>query len=122
MQANQTRRLGGHAVHGDELLLLADGVEEAQRMRAEAHQGERAKRQQAEHGGGEHPSPFAPALRCEHEEGQRKPGRDLDADAHDERACGRAKARAGTRGERQRGGEHHCDQRVVVRAADGEHE
>lgn len=122
MQADQARRLGRHAVHGDELLLLADGVEEPERVRAEADQRERAEREQAEHGGAQHPAPVAPALGCEHEECQRKSRRDLDADANDERAGGGTKARAGAGGERQRGGEHHRDQRVVVCAADRQHE
>jgi hypothetical protein len=91
-------------------------------VRAEADEPERAERQQAEHGGAEHPAAFAPARGCEHEEGQREARRDLDADAHDERARGGAKTRAGAGGERQRGGEHHRDQRVVVRAANCQHE
>jgi hypothetical protein len=122
VQADQAGGLGGHAVHGDEPLLLADGVEEAQRVRAEADQPDGAEREQAEHGRGDGAPSLAPGGRREREEGQREPGGDLDADADGER-CGRgAKARVGAGGQRQRRGERHHDQRVVVRAADGEHQ
>jgi hypothetical protein len=91
-------------------------------VRAEADQPDGGHRQQAEHGGAGGPRALAPARRREHEEGQREAGGDLDADADGQRAGAGAKARAGARRKRQRGGERHHDQRVVVRAADGEHE
>ena len=47
-QAHQPRGLGGDAVRGHELLLLADGIEEPERVAAEADQAERGERQQAE--------------------------------------------------------------------------
>jgi hypothetical protein len=109
-------------VHGDELLLLADGVEKAQRVGAEADQPDGAEREQAEHGGDRDLPAFAPARGREHEERQHEAGADLDADADDERRRAGTKARAGPGGERERGGEHHHDQRVVVRAADRQHE
>jgi hypothetical protein len=91
-------------------------------MGAEADQSDGAEREQAEHGRECDLPAFAPARGREHEERQHEAGADLDAHADDERRGGRTKARAGPGGERQRGGEHHHDQRVVVRAADRQHE
>jgi hypothetical protein len=91
-------------------------------VRAEADQPDGAEREQAEHGGPRHLPAFAPARRCEHEERQRQAGRDLDADADDECCRRGAKARVGPRRQRQGRGEHHHDQRVVVRAADRQYE
>jgi hypothetical protein len=109
-------------VHGDELLLLTDGAEEAERVAAEADQRDRAEHDDADRRARERPKPLAARTRPQHEERQREPGRDLDRDARDERRRGTAKARAraGAQQERRRKGEQ--DQRVVVRAADREHE
>ena len=91
-------------------------------MGAKADQPDGTEREQAEHGGSGHLPPFAPARGREHEERQHQAGRDLDADADHERRGGCAKAGARPGGERKRRGEHHQDQRVVVRPADGQHE
>jgi hypothetical protein len=91
-------------------------------VRAEADQSERTERQQTEHRRPCHLPAFAPARGSEHEERQHQAGRDLDANADDERSGGGSKARVGPRGQSQRGSEHHHDQRVVVRPADREHE
>ncbi len=122
MQADKSRRLGGDAVNRHELLLLADRVEEAEGVRAEADHADCAERQEAEHGRHRHSPALTPVARREHDERQHQAGRDLHADAHHQRSRGRAKARAraGAQGQRRR--EHHQHQRVVVRAADRQHE
>jgi hypothetical protein len=117
-QSRQARGLGRHAVNGHQLLLLADRVEEAQRVRAEADQPDRRERRQAPNRACARPQALAPARGCEQQEGQHQPGGDLDPHARDQRAGGGAEARAGSCGERQRGGEQQQDQRVVVRPAD----
>jgi hypothetical protein len=48
-QAHQARGLGRDAVGGNELLLLAHRVEEAERVHAEADDAQRDQREQAEH-------------------------------------------------------------------------
>jgi hypothetical protein len=121
-EAKQARRLGGDAVHGDELLLLADGVEKAKRVAAEADQRDRAEHEQADDGRGERACALTRAARREHEERQHQPGRDLHADADRERRCAGAQARVRAGSQREREREHQHDQRVVVRAADREHE
>jgi hypothetical protein len=88
---------------------------------------EAAKRDDAEHGkarGGRDRDPrsLVPPRRREQQERQHESGCDLDANADDERRGAGAKARARASGQRERGGERQQDQRVVVRAADGEHE
>jgi hypothetical protein len=117
-QPHQARGLGRHAVYGDQLLLLADRVEEAQRVHAEADQPDSRERRQAPDRACEHPQTLARVRRCEQQERQHQPGRDLDPHARDQRARGGTEAWAGSGGERQRGGEQQQDQRVVVRTAD----
>jgi hypothetical protein len=107
-------------VDGHELLLLADRAEEAQCVRAEADQPHRRERRQAQPGARGHRQPLARAPGAEQQEGEQQAGRDLDPDTRDERGSGGAKARARPGGECQRAGEHEQDQRVVVRAADGQ--
>ncbi len=144
MEAHQPRRLGRHAVSRDELLLLSERAEEAERMRPEAdhpdqrHGCERARARERD------TQPLAPAALAEHQEGQHEPGRQLHADPGRQRHGGRTRVRArlvvprcaestlraaaarrrargaGTQKQRQR--EREQQQRVVVRAADGEHE
>jgi len=91
-------------------------------VRAEADHADRAERQEAEHGRHRHSPALTPMARREHDERQHQAGRDLHADSHHQRSRGRAKARAraGAQGQRRR--EHHQHQRVVVRAADRQHE
>jgi hypothetical protein len=89
---------------------------------AEADQADRAEHDETEHGALERSPPIARARRAEQHERQRQTGRDLHADARHER--GRAGAKARRRAGRQRQGarQREQDQRVVVRAAHGEHE
>jgi hypothetical protein len=86
-------------VHGDELLLLADGAEEAERVAAEAQQRDGAERDEAGQRRKQHARALARSARSEHEERQRKPGRQLHAHADHERRGGGTKAR--TRAGRQ---------------------
>jgi hypothetical protein len=62
------------------------------------------------------------APRGEHQKRQRQAGRQLHADAGHERHRAAAQVRAHAGRQRERGGQREDDQRVVVRAADGEHE
>ena len=105
-----------------ELLLFADRVEEAQSVRAEADQPQGHERHEAQAGCGNHLPPFVRSRWCEHEEGQRQAGGDLDRDARHQRDGCRSKAGVGPRCERQRAREQQQDQRVIVRAAHGQHE
>jgi hypothetical protein len=109
-------------VHGDELLLLADGAEEAERVAAEADQADRAEHDEPERGALERSPPIARTRRTEQHERQRQAGGDLHADARHERRGGRAIPRCGAGRERERARQGEHDQRVVVGAADGEHE
>jgi hypothetical protein len=121
-EADEPGRLGRHTVHGDELLLLADGAEEAERVAAEADQRDRAEHDEADCRARKCLQPLARQPRSEHQKRQREPGRDLDRDARDERRrrCANPRARSGAQQQRRREREH--DQRVVVRPADREHE
>jgi hypothetical protein len=109
-------------VHGDELLLLADGTEEAERVAAEADQRDSAEHDEADRRARERLHALAWQAGSEHQERQREAGCDLDRDARDERRRRRANARARAGAQQQRRREREQDQRVVVRAADGEHE
>jgi hypothetical protein len=91
-------------------------------VRAKADQADHTDREQADHGRRENLPALAPATRREHEKRQRQAGGDLDAHTNGECRRARAQSRARAGRERQRRGEHHHDQRVVVRSADGEHE
>jgi len=122
VQAQQSRRLGGDAVHRDQLLLLADGAEEAERVAAEADQPEHPQRHEAEPGGHGELQPLAAPACPEHEERQHESGGHLDADAGNERRCAGAQSRAGAGGQGERRGKSEQDQRVVVCPADREHE
>jgi hypothetical protein len=109
-------------VHGDQLLLLADGVEKAERVAAESDQRDGSEHDEAQGGSGEQPRALVPARRREQQERQHQSGRDLHADAENERSDTRAQARVCAGCERECRGERQQDRRVVVRAADGEHE
>ena len=86
-------------------------------MGTEADQPQDRQRAEAERRAPRHPQALPHARGCEHEERQHQPGRDLDPDAHDQRASSGAKARARPGGQRQRGGEQEHQQGVIVRAA-----
>ena len=91
-------------------------------MAAEADQRDGAEHGEAGDGRDEHAHAIAPASRREREERQHQPRRHLHADADRERGGAGTEARVRACRERKRGGEHQQDQRVVVRAADREHE
>ncbi len=74
-------------MHGDQLLLLADGAEEAEGVAAEADQSEHAERDEAERRGNGDPDALAAPARAEHDERQHEPRGHLDGDAGDERRC-----------------------------------
>jgi hypothetical protein len=120
-EPDQARGLGRDAVRRHELLLLADRIQESERVRSEADQRQRTQRQQAQAGARKDRQTIAPRG-AENQEGQQQPRSELDAHSRDERAGGRPEAWAGSCGERQREGQDEDDQRVVVGAADGQHE
>jgi hypothetical protein len=102
-QADQASSLGGNAVGCDQLLLLAEGIDEPERMSAESD--DRNQRQQRKGAGRARGDshPFAPPARSEHDERQHQPRRDLDSDAHDERERRPGQAGGGAGRERERG-------------------
>jgi hypothetical protein len=109
-------------VDGDELLLLAERTEEAQRVAAEADQRDGAQRREADRRGQRDAQTRLAAPWGEHEKRQRQPGRQLHADAGHECHGAGAHPRVDAGRQRERGRQSEHDQRVVVRAADGEHE
>ena len=121
-QADQARGLGGDAVGGHELLLLVHRVEEAERVYAEADNAQRDQREQAERRALCRAQALSLRRRGEHQEWQHQTRGQLHAHAESQRA--RAGSQTGSRGgaqrERKREQRHH--QRVVVRAADRQHE
>ena len=121
-QSHQACGLGGDAVGGHQLLLLAHRADEPERVRSEADQSEHREQSQAQPGRGRHAQALAragPVPACpEQQERQRQPGGDLDPDSRDQRDRAGAETRIGPGGEQQRGGERQQQQRVVVIAAD----
>jgi hypothetical protein len=61
MQSHEASRLRGHAVSGHQLLLLADGAEEAERVRAKTDQSEGREQRQAQPGAHRHSQALARA-------------------------------------------------------------
>jgi len=88
-----------------QLLLLAHGAEEAERVQTETDQPNGCEQRQAQPGAGRHAQALAHARRREHQERQDQPSRDLDPYARHQRARGRPEARVGAGCEHQRGGE-----------------
>jgi hypothetical protein len=86
-------------VRGDELLLLADRRQEAERVRAEADHSDGGHGDQSARGGERRVAPPPPTRLGEHEERQQQPRCQLHADAAGERE--RRPARALLRAERQ---------------------
>ena len=76
-------------MHGDELLLLAERAEEAERVAAEADQRDGAEHRERKRRRDRDTSALACAAWREHEERQQQPGGHLDADP------GRQRRRAG---------------------------
>jgi hypothetical protein len=91
-------------------------------VHAEADQPERDQRRQAEQRGGERAQPLRSLASRQRQEGQREPGRHLDPGRRRERPGGGPRAAGPSAGERQRERHQHDQQRVVVRAPDGQHE
>lgn len=91
-------------------------------MAAEADQADRAEHDEPERRALERSPPIAPTWRTEQHERQRQAGADLHADARHERRGGRAIPRRRAGCQRERARQREQDQRVVVGAADGEHE
>jgi hypothetical protein len=60
-QPDQARRLSRQAVAGHELLLLADRVDEAERVHPEADHPDDRHREQGRHRAQRNPQPLAPA-------------------------------------------------------------
>jgi hypothetical protein len=121
-QPDQACRLGGNTVGGDELLLLADGVEETERVHAEADQADDRDREQAAAGAQGDAHALASLRRGEHEERQHQRGRDLDRYARSDRDRRGPHTRAGAGAQEQREREREQHERVVVRAADRQHQ
>jgi hypothetical protein len=120
MQPHEACCLRGHAVSGHQLLLLADGAEEAECVRAKTDQSEGREQRQAQPSAPRHSQALTRAGRREHEERQCQPGGHLDPYPRDQRRRAAAKARIGAGCEHQRGGERQQQERVVVSAADGQ--
>jgi hypothetical protein len=137
-QPGEPRGLRGDAVDRDELLLLADGVDEAERVPAEPQQPHEREHEQAAPRHCEHPRALSRAPLGERQEREQQPGADLHADPGYERRrsrprTGRVGARAPVRPvprlrrgrrrrEPQREREAQQQQRVVVCPPDGERE
>jgi hypothetical protein len=109
-------------VHGDELLLLADSAEKTECVAAEGNQRDHTEHDEADCRTHKRLQPIARRPRSEHEERQREAGRDLDRDTRHERRRCRTNPRARAGAQQQRRRQREQDQRVVVRAADREHE
>ncbi len=116
---------------GDELLLLADCAQKAERVHAKADDGDNREGQQCRARAKCHPHTFACTRRSENQKRQGQPCRQLDAHAGDQ--CAGARAQMGARPPRPRrpggscGQQQGCSecqhqQRVVVCAAHGQHQ
>jgi hypothetical protein len=79
-------------------------------------------REQAEHARDRNVAALAPGALAEHQERQHEAGRELHPDAGGERHRRRSRAARGTRAQQQRERQREQQHRVVVRAADREHE
>ena len=119
---HQARRLGRDAVRRDELLLLADRRQEAERVRAEADDADGGHGGEARHGGRRDPGAAAEIPLGQHREGQHESRRQLHAHARREREGRPARARVRSGPEQERDRQRRQQQRVVVGAADRQHE
>jgi hypothetical protein len=116
-EPHPTRRLRRDAVRGDQLLLLADRVQEAKRVRAEAHDRHNREQPERARGAGRHPHPLAQPARREHHKWQHQPGGRLHAHAHHEQRRGGAKI--GSRARRRGAGRRcACPRGVCPRGVD----
>jgi hypothetical protein len=138
-EAHQAGGLRGDAVRGHQLLLLAQRVEEAERVAPEPDDRHHREQREREQRARRHLRALAPSRGGEHDERDHQPGGRLHAHAHGQQRGALARAREGARlrtchmrtcrtrarrsrarheGERAR--EHEQHERVVVRAARGE--
>jgi len=108
-------------VSRDQLLLLTDRIQESERVRAESDQRQRSEREQADARARERGQAL-PSRGGENQEREQQPGGDLDPHAGNERGGSGPEAHAAARRERERDGEDEQDQRVVVGAADRQHQ
>ena len=122
----QSCRLGRDAVGRDQLLLLADGAQEAERVGAETGHADERDTEQPEAAGERDPHALGPAAAGEHQERQHEAGGELHAHARGEGERRRARTpfgRGRDRGAQEQGErEGQQQQRVVVRAADCVHQ
>jgi hypothetical protein len=123
-------------VGGHELLLLAHGVQEADRMAAEADQPDRREGEQGDAGVEHNREALARPRGGQRQERKQQPGGDLHTHPRCERGRRTAVARSrpgtpwrpgdlscpGARGQRQRERKGEQDQSVVVGAAHRQHE
>ncbi len=85
-EAHQARGLRGDAVGGHQLLLLADRVEEAESVHAEADHADREQREHAERDARQRREALAAKRRREHEERQYETRGQLHPHTHREHA------------------------------------
>jgi len=109
-------------VGGDQLLLLAQRIQEAERVRAEPHDRHDRQQHQRAAGARRDTRPLAPATRCQHHERQHQPRGGLHRDTDDQHSCSRLKLgdpgrSRGARSEREGACQHEQHERVVVSAA-----
>jgi hypothetical protein len=121
-QADEAGGLGGNAVRGHELLLLAHRVEKPERVHAEADNAHQRDREQAAAGAQGDGRALASLRGCEHQERQQQRSGHLDGDASGQRQRRGAQTWAGAGAEKQREREREQYQRVVVSPTDGERE
>ncbi len=107
---------------GHDLLLLADRVEEAERVHPEAEHAKRCQREQAEERCEQHPTLLARRATGKHEERQHDASRQLHADSRRERCRGATRTWMSGGAEHKRAGEREHHQGVVVCATNREHE
>jgi hypothetical protein len=120
-ETEQACRLGGDRVRGDQLLLLADRVEEAERVRTEAdHPDEHDRREPAQRRQRRSDPPAGSRL-AEREERQHEPGAQLHRDPRGERRGGRPRSRGRPGAQQQRQRQRRDQPRVVVGSPDREH-
>ncbi len=104
-------------MRGDQLLLLAERVDEPKRVRAEAHNRHDRKQHQRTRGARRHSHPLAHVPGCKHHEWQHQSGRGLHAHPEHDQHRGTAQSWRRTGCQQQRAREHEQHERVVVRTA-----
>jgi hypothetical protein len=125
IQPHQPRGLRGHAVDGHLLLLLAQRVQEAERVHAEPQHAHERDRHQCQPSPQRHARALPRVRTRRHQERQGQSRRQLDAHACGQRPRARAQSGArpaGSGRKRQRGRQREHQQRVVVCSADAQHE